>query len=348
MPRRTGERGHGANTCAARAAMRTPHTPGVTHPPHTRSVLHLSAHARRPTATTRTTTPKSWMPPRRFPLGRHPWEQGTPLAPHLPGAAAVVNAGCGASSFERAAATRHIATLKSWASRASLVAHRLRKHDSFPVLRLPSAAARTPYSSRRSTLPGRAGVTSFTLAREAAGDGTRDALGLHELVKVTDERAGPAGNDDEHRCPHGCIQDQCADCHHTDQQGQDGIVAVKDVKAGHETTLTAKKESTNGPTAIPKRKPNPRPSLIGLDRDCGLPGMNTAAAAHVRLPAGVHEVTQHHDASVRPRRIADKSRPATNALGAVRASVRRLGSPLRLKTASATAVVTRASGRVTP
>ena len=80
MGRRTGEKGNGDYTCQTHVAVNALHT---------RSVLHLTAHPHQQTATASTPTRESWAPLDQIPLAE--WrsrEQGTPLEPDLPRAAA--------------------------------------------------------------------------------------------------------------------------------------------------------------------------------------------------------------------------------------------------------------------
>lgn len=101
----------------------------------------------------------------------------------------------------------------------------------------------------------------------------------HALIEVTDEYHNAAGEHDHHCRPQGRAEGEGDHHQDADQQGHDGIVAIEDVEAGHDTILATKAKNTKGPTNIPARKPIPSQRLIRRDRASGLPGMNTATAA---------------------------------------------------------------------
>ena len=313
--------------------MRTPHAPGVTHPPHTHSVLHLTAHHPHQ-ATRRTTTPKSWAPLVVIPLGRRSWEQGTPLAPQLPGAAAVVNAGCGASSSKRATATRHIATLKSWAPLEVIPPERRSREQGHPLVPPFLGAAAGHHTGRGATKswapvplslrPGVRGESAKAYVTSRAG--LPDRLGVRTLTRPgTRDRSGAR-----------TYQLPCAG---------PAYIAAPWPSLGRGAS-----KSWAPRTSLVARRPRKHDSFPVLRLPSAAArtpysSRRSTLPARTRPLAKAHLVTQHHDASVRAQCLTDKSRPATNALGAVRGSVQQLSDRLRLKTASAAAAHPRQSRR---
>jgi hypothetical protein len=94
-------------------------------------------------------------------------------------------------------------------------------------------------------------------------------LGLHDLVEVADEANYAADKHDQHQCPQGRTEDEGAGHQGAHQQGQGEVVAVEDVKTGHEASLATKTKSSKSPPVIPRRKPYPSPWLIRRDRESG-------------------------------------------------------------------------------
>src|SRR5215831_1593963 len=110
-------------------------------------------------------------------------------------------------------------------------------------------------------------------------DITASGLRPHDLVEVADEQTYTSDNGEQHQCPKGCAQFECADYESTDEQRREEVVAIIDLEPGHRTTLAMNTKNNKGPRPIPTRKPNPIPWLIRLNKESGLLGMNSATAA---------------------------------------------------------------------
>jgi hypothetical protein len=103
-------------------------------------------------------------------------------------------------------------------------------------------------------LDSRKGITG--VKRQPEGCSAREApLPVAELVEMTEKPDGAACHNDEHHRPQRCAQDKGTYGDDSHQPREDKVIAIIDVKAGHEAILATKTKSIKGPVAIPRRKP---------------------------------------------------------------------------------------------